>query len=123
MNRRVFKPSALEVLRGLLTPVVFTGLVVFIVVYGLNQAEESSRAEGARMLKQSLDRAIVTCYAVEGSYPPSVEYIEERYGVSIDRDKYIVAYEPFFSSSIMPSVTVFQVGSGAGKTFGFGVPQ
>ena len=43
--------------------------------------------------------------AIEGRYPPSVEYLEENYGVQIDHDKYNVFYDGF-ASNIMPEITV-----------------
>jgi len=47
----------------------------------------------------------VQCYAIEGRYPPSVAYLEENYGVKIDRERFDVFYEGF-ASNIMPSITV-----------------
>ena len=43
--------------------------------------------------------------AIEGRYPPSVEYLEENYGILIDRDKYDVFYSGF-ASNFMPDITV-----------------
>ena len=31
-------------------------------------------------LKKAIARASVQCYAIEGRYPPSIEYLEEHYG-------------------------------------------
>ena len=40
--------------------------------------------------------------------PPSVEYLEENYGIQIDHDKYNVFYDGF-ASNIMPEITVIPV--------------
>ena len=53
-------------------------------------------------------RACIQCYAIEGRYPPSVEYLEENYGIQIDHDKYNVFYDGF-ASNIMPEITVIPV--------------
>ena len=53
-------------------------------------------------------RASVQCYAIEGRYPPSVEYLEENYGVMINRKKYHVFYDGF-ASNVMPDITVVPV--------------
>ena len=34
-------------------------------------------------LRKAVARASVQCYAIEGRYPPSVEYLEENYAVQI----------------------------------------
>ena len=44
-------------------------------------------------LRKAITRACIQCYAIEGRYPPSVEYLEENYGIQIDHDKYNVFYE------------------------------
>ena len=41
-------------------------------------------------------------------YPPSVEYLEEHYGIQIDRDKYAVFYEGF-ASNMVPDITVIKL--------------
>ena len=62
-------------------------------------------ARDQETLKKAIARASVQCYAIEGRYPPSVEYLEENYGVQIDHDKYNVFYDGF-ASNIMPEITV-----------------
>ena len=47
------------------------------------------------------------CYAAEGVYPPTLEYMEEHYGIQIDRQRYTVHYE-VFASNIMPDITVLE---------------
>lgn len=61
--------------------------------------------EEMRTLQQAVSRACVQCYAIEGRYPPSVEYLEEEYGIQIDQEKYAVFYSGF-ASNVMPEITV-----------------
>ena len=56
----------------------------------------------------SVKRASVQCYAIEGRYPPSVEYLEERYGIVIDRNKYNVFYSGW-ASNVMPEITIIPI--------------
>ena len=56
-------------------------------------------------LRKAVARASVQCYAIEGRYPPSVEYLEENYGVQINRKKYNVFYDGF-ASNVMPEITI-----------------
>ncbi len=64
-----------------------------------------AEAEGEETLRSAIARAVVQCYAIEGRYPPSVEYLEENYGIQIDRERYYVFYEGF-ASNVMPDITV-----------------
>ena len=59
-------------------------------------------------LKKAVTRASVQCYAIEGRYPPSVEYLEENYGVQINRKKYNVFYDGF-ASNVMPEINIIPI--------------
>ena len=65
---------------------------------------------GAReeTLRKAVARASVQCYAIEGRYPPSVEYLEENYAVQINRKKYNVFYDGF-ASNVMPEITIIPI--------------
>ncbi len=87
------------------------GLLLFLAIgaiflYGLSDAAASSAEEGLRIAEDSVRRAVVSCYAIEGNYPDTYEYLVEHYGVRID-SKYIVRYE-IFASNIMPDITVYE---------------
>ena len=75
---------------------------------GVSQLSRRTEEEGARNLIQAVRRASVQCYAIEGRYPPSVEYREDNYGVSIDSERYHLFYVGF-ESNVMPDITVFPV--------------
>lgn len=81
--------------------------VMGIMLYGFNDAAQSSSAEQMRMTEDNLRRAVVSCYALEGRYPPDVEYLQQQYGLQINEKKYIVHYE-IFAENIMPDITVLE---------------
>ena len=98
-------------MRESFTAVIFTLAVTVMIYIGLRETEISSRAEGMRLLEESVMRAAVQCYAIEGSYPDSIAYIEGHYGVYIDKARYAVHYE-IFASNILPDITVMELGGG-----------
>ena len=104
-QKSIFKKSVLDFLRAAILPVIFTVVVMVMVVIGLRQTEESSSAEGLRILEDSLRRAVVMNYAIEGRYPESIEYIEENFGIHIDRTRYVVHYR-IFATNILPEIAV-----------------
>lgn len=69
------------------------------------QADMQSGAQTA--LHQAILDAAVQCCAIEGTYPASVAYLEENYGLVIDHDRYIVQYE-VFASNILPEIQIIQ---------------
>jgi len=108
MRRNIYRRSAWDFVRSAVVPVLFTVAVMGMIVFGLRQTEESSRAEGLRILEDSIRRAVVICYAIEGRYPASIEHIEEHYGVFIDRTRYVVHYN-IFASNLLPDITVIEI--------------
>lgn len=93
-----------EVYGYLLSVAVFV-CVMALFSFGVMFFSEKSDVRGAETLTDAIRRASVQCYAIEGRYPPSVEYLEENYGILIDREKYDVFYSGF-ASNIMPDITV-----------------
>ena len=87
-------------------------IVLFLIIAGmlmgtLPSVTAHSRAEQLRMAEDTLRRAVVSCYALEGRYPPNVQYLRQFYGLQLDEEKYIVQYE-VFAENIMPEITVLE---------------
>lgn len=81
--------------------------VILIMLYGFQDAAQSSKEESLRIIEDNLRRAVVSCYALEGIYPPNVKYLQEKYGLQLNEGKYIVHYE-IFAENIMPDITVLE---------------
>ena len=91
----------------LLIPAVLCVLLVFM--SALSNLQEGRVSEGRQQLEDAVRRSAVACYAAEGIYPPNLEYLEEHYGIQVDRERYTVMYE-VFASNLMPDVTVLENG-------------
>ena len=72
------------------------------------------RAKSLRSTEEGVRRAAVHCYAIEGQYPESVDYLEENYGLRIDHDRYLVHYD-IFADNILPEITVFSLADEQGQ--------
>jgi len=79
--------------------------------YFSNNIGQKATAESIAMVCKSLDQAVVECYALEGFYPPNLGYLEERYGISIDKTLYYVDYF-YLGSNLKPDITVLPVSKG-----------
>lgn len=85
-------------------------MLALVAVFAMAVLSFSGRT-GAReedTLKKAVTRASVQCYAIEGRYPPSVDYLEENYGIQINRKKYNVFYDGF-ASNVMPEITIIPI--------------
>ncbi|MCL2499506.1 MAG: hypothetical protein FWE90_04120 [Defluviitaleaceae bacterium] len=105
MRIRTFKRNTVQTLLSAVAPILLTLAVVLAVTFGMRQADESSRSEGARFLEESILRAAVHSYATSGQYPENLAYIIQNYGIHIDRTRYAVHYT-IIASNILPDITV-----------------
>lgn len=64
-------------------------------------------SERLKAAEQSVARATVQCYAIEGRYPPDLDYLEENYGLILDREHYVYHYR-LEGSNLMPEIQVFE---------------
>jgi len=72
----------------------------------VDNAQRKSDEESYNILSDAIIRSAVQCYAIEGFYPPDIEYLENNYGLLVDHNKYFVSYS-VFASNIIPEVQVF----------------
>jgi hypothetical protein len=71
----------------------------------LSSVSSRTTAEEQQTLQAALDRSISHCYAIEGSYPESLDYLCENYGLTYNTDLFYIDYQPL-GSDIMPDTTI-----------------
>ena len=108
MKTKVFKNKTADVLRECLMPTIVLLVISVFIVSGLKQVEASSQTEGQRLLEEGIKNAAIRHYAIEGFYPPCIEFIEEHYGIHIDRSRYAVFYV-IYGSNMIPQITVVEL--------------
>lgn len=80
---------------------------VYILLVSAGNVNERQQAENLKQMEDSIHKAVLNCYAIEGSYPATLDYVEQYYGLQIDHDRYDVFYE-VFAQNIMPEITVIE---------------
>ena len=95
----------------------FLSLFLFAAVTGLvwngvTTISEQTARQQKKNLEEAVQRDIVTCYALEGRYPESLDYLKEHYGLTYNEERYLVNYE-VTGSNLMPDVTVMEKKKGA----------
>ena len=67
----------------------------------LTQVSRNSETEQRTALEAALERDITGCYALEGAYPPDLDYLRQHYGLTWDERLFYVDYRPV-ASNIRP---------------------
>ena len=107
-------PKRKNTVAGYLLSVITLLTVLFLFVYGVKTMAGKTEADRLSALTNAIRRASIQCYAIENRYPPSVEYLEEHYGIVIDHERYNVFYDGW-ASNIMPDITVLPAESQESK--------
>lgn len=99
-----FCPNERRGLSPLLSIALFAAAVTLL-LRGASSVAALSERERLDAAERAVRRAVVQCYAVEGIYPPDLDYMRERYGLQVDGERYLVDYR-CFASNLMPDITV-----------------
>lgn len=82
-------------------------VLVFCLIKSVEKMGNGQQSESLKQLDESIRKATMTCYATEGVYPPSIQYLKDNYGIQIDEDRYSVFYE-IEGANLMPDITVMR---------------
>lgn len=92
----------------ILSCIAAVAAVLMLAVSVIDAMDDGSRAETVAQIELAVKQACATCYAIEGRYPPSLEYMRENYGIAVNGSRYRVLYQAF-GQNIMPNVKIMEV--------------
>ena len=79
----------------------------FIFVREAEELMGELRELARETLENALNRSITYCYAVEGAYPQSLDYLKTNYGITYNEDLFFVDYR-ISGANIFPDVTIIE---------------
>lgn len=93
------------------TPVIILLFVIIVAVtlFGFNNIQNSANDRDLNRIKENIKEGIIECYAIEGHYPDSIEYLKNNYGLYLNDDSYQIHFR-YLGSNIMPEYAVFLKG-------------
>lgn len=106
MNRFIYSEKKKKNHSVLISILLFL-LVIVLFYFGTDAWSGTTSKEQKATLERTLQESIVHCYCVEGRYPESLEYLQKNYGISYDKTRYFVDYQPI-GENIMPDITVIE---------------
>ena len=86
------------------------GLVAIVLVFAMawfavDLIGATLREQGELSVRNAILNSAKQCCAIEGAYPPSLAYLEDNYGLVVNRSDYAITYE-VFADNVMPNVVV-----------------
>ncbi|MBP8989081.1 MAG: hypothetical protein KBG64_02565 [Clostridia bacterium] len=99
MNPNAFKATGVIIM-----------LLVFILIFSfvwrsMDVMEDKSKNSALGQVRAAVEQAIMQCYALEGAYPPNLQYLKAHYGLILDFDHYSFLYE-VVGENVYPIVDV-----------------
>lgn len=73
--------------------------------FAFGAVNKALREQGEVSVRNAILDSAKQCCAVEGSYPSTLSYLENNYGLVINRSDYAITYD-MFADNVMPDVVV-----------------
>lgn len=94
------KPKLLH----LFPPILFlAALLIFALCAG--KLSDSNTNQEYHIVQNALERSITQCYAIEGTYPPNIEYLRDNYGFTYNTTHFYIDYQ-YIGGNLRPDVTI-----------------
>jgi hypothetical protein len=112
MDDSIHRPFIIRVLSSrILWTLLFAVLVSFLLVWGSGGLSSTVTEKQAQFVADSVRRSAIQCYAIEGSFPPTIgglDYLRDTYGLAIDEKRYVVYYESL-GDNLIPQIKVVPI--------------
>lgn len=73
--------------------------------FGYGAVQANMRAQGELSIRNAILESAKQCCSIEGAYPSSLQYLEDNYGLVVNRKDYTITYDAF-AENVIPSVVV-----------------
>jgi len=90
-------------------PLISCVVVLTLFIIAVQGISGSSYFDERAALESALEKDIIHCYALEGFYPPSIEYMESNYGLTYNHDRFIIDYKRM-GSNVRPAYIIIDRG-------------
>ena len=80
---------------------------IFICIINIDGFWDGKQEKSTKSIEDAVRKMALECYALEGSFPPSVEYLKENYGLIVNNDAYFYHYQAN-GSNMPPDIKVMK---------------
>ena len=94
-------------LKGIITAVLILA-VAMAAVAGFSSVFGKTSERSVAAAEDAARRSAALCYAIEGRYPESINYLAENYSLYLNESKYVYHYR-FLGDNLMPEIAVFRI--------------
>ncbi len=88
---------------------VFLFLCCLVTAIKTITREQRPSDEATARVQRAVTRAAVHCFALEGAYPPNLQYLKDNYYLIVDESRYYCELETF-GANVRPNVIIVPLG-------------
>ena len=89
---------------GLLLAIIVIGYISMY-ISSIDKFWENGQEDTNTAIEDAIRKSALECYALEGSFPPSVDYLKKNYGLIVNEDAYFYHYQ-VTASNMIPYIKV-----------------
>lgn len=89
--------------------VILAIIVVCVVFYSVFTVTAEDIADRENAIKETVQERALQCYVIENAYPESLAYLEENYGLTVNKEDYLIVYD-LFAENQPPQIKVIYQG-------------
>lgn len=91
---------------GLLIAILVIGYIS-IYIMSIDKFWENGQEDTNVAIENAIRKSALECYALEGGFPPSIDYLKENYGLIVNEDAYFYHYQ-VTASNMIPDIKVIK---------------
>ena len=89
--------------------VILAVLVTCLVLHAALAVSPEDIKDREEAIKDTVQERALQCYVIENAYPESLAYLEENYGLRVNKDDYLVVYQ-LYAENQPPMIKVIYQG-------------
>ena len=93
----------------ILVCVILAVIICAGVLYAVFQTTAEDITEREDAIKQTIEERARQCHVIENAYPESLAYLEENYGLAVNKKDYLIVYQ-LYAENQPPMVKVIYQG-------------
>ncbi len=95
-----------------ITACVLTALIIICaVLFLVTRRDEAEMQAQADSISEAIRERALQCFVIENAYPESLSYLEEHYGLTVNKRDFKIIYTPF-AENLPPDIRVIYKGGG-----------
>lgn len=86
---------------------IFLIALILMCMMNIDGFWEDKQEKSTNSIEEAVRKTSLECYALEGSFPPSIEYLKDNYGLIVNNDAYFYHYQAN-GSNMPPDIRVIK---------------